>query len=48
MMYGPEAHAGSLEDEPFVVKGAEKDEYRRHADEVVDYIRKQVFPIHGI
>lgn len=48
MMYGPEAHAGSLEDEPFVAKGAEKDEYRRHAAEVVDYIRKQVFPIHGM
>ncbi len=48
MMYGPEAHAGSLEDEPFIARGVDKDECFAHAKEVIDYIRKNIYPIHGI
>ncbi len=48
MMYGPEAHAGRLEDEPFVANGVDKDESFAHARDVVAYIKKNVFPVHGI
>jgi acetoin utilization protein AcuC len=48
MMYGPEAHMGSLEDAPFRLEGPEKELCRAHADRVVEYLKKNVFPIHGI
>ncbi|MBN1380358.1 MAG: acetoin utilization protein AcuC [Deltaproteobacteria bacterium] len=48
MMYGPEAHAGSLEDEAFHVTGPEERQCRQEADRVVAYIRKEIFPLHGI
>jgi len=48
MMYGPETHAGNLEDEPFVVKGIDKEECFTHARDMVHYIENTVFPIHGL
>ncbi len=48
MMYGPEVHAGSLEDDPFVVKGVEKEECFTHAKDVIHYIQKNIFPLHGL
>ena len=48
MMYGPESHAGSLEDAPFVSRGAEKDACFEHARDMVRSIKKNVFPVHGI
>ncbi len=48
MMYGPEAQAGSLEDPPFAAIGVDKDDCFRKARETVDYIKKNVFPVHGL
>jgi acetoin utilization protein AcuC len=48
MMYGPEAHSGSLRDNPYAVSGELKDSCFAHAREVVDYIKKNVFPVHGL
>jgi acetoin utilization protein AcuC len=48
MMYGPESHAGSLDDEPFIAKGVDKDECFSHAREITSYIEKNIFPLHGI
>lgn len=48
MMYGPEMEAGSLEDAPFVLVGPEKERCFEHAERVVRYIRKNVFPMHGL
>ncbi len=48
MMYGPEAHSGSLRDIPYVVSGDLKDTCLEHARDVVDYIKKNVFPVHGL
>ncbi len=48
MMYGPEALAGSLEDPPFIAGGVDKDDCFRQARETVDYIKKNVFPVHGL
>jgi acetoin utilization protein AcuC len=48
MMYGPEADAGSLEDLPFVLEGREKELCVEQANRVVEYLKKTVFPIHGL
>jgi len=48
MMYGPEAGAGQLDDPPFVLKGPEKDHCMNDALRVIEFIRKNVFPVHGI
>ncbi len=48
MMYGPEADAGSLEDLPFVLEGREKELCVQQANRVVEYLKKTVFPIHGL
>ncbi|OPY68857.1 MAG: Acetoin utilization protein AcuC [Syntrophorhabdaceae bacterium PtaU1.Bin034] len=48
MMYGPEADAGNLEDAPFVLEGREKELCFEDAERVVTYLKKTVFPIHGI
>ena len=48
MMFGPETDAGNLEDEPFVIEGAEKEACLEQAKRVVAYLKKTVFPIHGI
>ncbi len=48
MMYGPEEHAGNLDDPPYVLEGREKDLCFDHAKRVVNSIQESVFPIHGI
>jgi acetoin utilization protein AcuC len=48
MMFGPEMEVGSLYDHPFSSKGEVKEKALQEAERVVDSIRKQVFPIHGI
>jgi acetoin utilization protein AcuC len=48
MMYGPEADAGSLYDEPFLIRGHKKQQCIEYADEVISYIKQNVFPVHGI
>jgi len=48
MMYGPESESGSLYDEPYAIGGYEKDNCFQHAKDVVNYIKKIVYPLHGI
>jgi len=48
MMYGPEAGAGQLDDLPFVVRGQEKEHCTAHALRVVDFIKDNIFPLHGM
>ena len=48
MMYGPEAGAGQLDDPPFVAEGPEKEQSLAHARRVIDFIKNNVFPLHGI
>lgn len=48
MMYGPEMNSGSLNDKPFVHGGYTKEKCLEHARGVVEYIQKNVFPIHRI
>jgi acetoin utilization protein AcuC len=48
MMYGPETGAGQLDDPPWAVEGLEKDRCLVHARRVIDYIKDNVFPLHGI
>jgi len=48
MMFGPEMEVGSLYDHPYATKGEIKDKAFSEARRVVDYIRKEVFPIHHI
>ncbi len=48
MMYGPEALSGTLRDDPYVVTGNLKERCSEYARDMVDYIKKNVFPIHGI
>jgi acetoin utilization protein AcuC len=48
MMYGPESGAGQLDDPPWAVGGLEKEQCLIHAKRVIDYIKGNVFPLHGI
>jgi acetoin utilization protein AcuC len=48
MMYGPEAGAGQLDDPPYIVRGREKERCLIHALRVMDFVKKNVFPLHGI
>jgi acetoin utilization protein AcuC len=48
MMFGPEAEVGNLDDAPFVLEGPEKEACFEQARRVVAYLKKIVFPIHGI
>jgi acetoin utilization protein AcuC len=48
MMFGPENEVGSLYDHPYYTKGEVKDKAFEEAEKVVDYIRKEVFPVHGL
>ncbi len=48
MMYGPEVEVGSLQDKTVYTTGATKERVNREVDRVLDFIRKNVFPIHGI
>ncbi len=44
MMFGPEASAGSLRDEPFTLKGHKKDVCVEHAQGVAAYLKKFALP----
>ncbi|MBN2125187.1 MAG: acetoin utilization protein AcuC [Deltaproteobacteria bacterium] len=48
MMFGPENEVGSLYDHPFHTKGEAKEKAFAEARRVAEYIRKVVFPYHGI
>ncbi len=48
MMFGPENEAGSLQDKPIFATGALKDRINRELDRVLEYIKKVVFPLHGL
>lgn len=48
MMYGPETGAGQLDDPPYVVDGREKEQCLSHAHRVINFIRENIFPVHGI
>ena len=48
MMYGPEATAGKLDEPPFVLNGVEKELCADRAARAVNYIKENVFPVHGI
>ena len=48
MMYGPEAHSGSLRDNSFVVTGHLKERCLEFAQDTVAYLKRNVFPLHGI
>lgn len=47
MMYGPEERI-SLEDDCFYLEGLAEKRCREETDRVVAYIKKEIFPIHGI
>ena len=48
MMFGPEKEVGSLYDHPYHTEGEVKELAFKEARRVADYIRKEIFPIHGI
>jgi acetoin utilization protein AcuC len=48
MMFGPEKEVGSLYDHPYQSKGEIKAKALEEAQRVATYIRKELFPIHGI
>jgi len=48
MMYGPETGAGQLDDPPWIVEGWEKEQCLIQAQRVVDFIKDNIFPLHGI
>jgi acetoin utilization protein AcuC len=48
MMFGPEMEVGSLYDHPYNSSGEDKGKAMREIKKVVDYIKKEVFPIHGL
>jgi acetoin utilization protein AcuC len=47
-MYGSEMDTGTLDDEPFIVQGMAKELCYENATRVIQYIRSNIFPIHGI
>ena len=48
MMFGPEVEVGSLQDKTIYNTGVVKDRINRETDRVLDFIKKNVFPIHQI
>ncbi|MFO7987562.1 MAG: hypothetical protein R6U38_17000, partial [Desulfatiglandaceae bacterium] len=48
MMFGPEMEVGSLYDAPYHSKEEFKKKAFEEAHRVVAYIRKEIFPIHGL
>jgi len=48
MMYGPEAGVGQLDEPPFIVRGQEKEHCTDHTLRVIDFVKDNVFPLHGI
>ncbi len=48
MMFGPEMEVGSLYDRPYNSTGEVKEKAMSEAKRVMEYIRKAVFPYHGL
>lgn len=48
MMFGPEREVGSLYDYPYLTKGEVKERAFTEARRVVEYLKKEVFPLHGL
>jgi len=48
VMYGPEAGAGQLDDPPFIVRGQAKEHCIAHTLRVVDFVKDNIFPLHGM
>ena len=48
MMFGPEMEVGSLYDHPYHTEGDIKEKALNKAWRVVDYIKNEIFPVHGI
>jgi acetoin utilization protein AcuC len=48
MMFGPELDVGSLKDKTLSSTGAAKEKAWGEAERIVNYIKKVVFPVHGI
>ena len=48
MMFGPEVEVGSLEDKTVCITGPVKERIKREMDRVIEYIKKNIFPIHKI
>lgn len=48
MMYGPEIDIVGFAEERSYASPKERERYMRWAERVVEYIRKQVFPVHGL
>jgi acetoin utilization protein AcuC len=48
MMYGPETDAGQLDDPPYIVGGLEKEQCLAHIQRVIEFVKENIFPLHGI
>jgi acetoin utilization protein AcuC len=48
MMFGPENEVGSLFDHPYHTTGETKAKAWAEARRVVDYLQKEIFPLHGL
>jgi acetoin utilization protein AcuC len=48
MMFGPEMEVGSLFDHPYRTKGEVKEKAMKELDRVITYLKKNVFPLHGL
>jgi acetoin utilization protein AcuC len=48
MMFGPEMEVGSLFDNPYTNTGEAKDKAVIEVKKVVEYLKKEIFPIHGL
>jgi acetoin utilization protein AcuC len=48
MMFGPEQEVGSLYDHPYLTQGENKDKAMAEAKRTAAYIRKEIFPVHGL
>lgn len=48
MMFGRELEVGSLFDNPFKNTGEAKDKAMAEANRVVEYLKKEIFPVYGL
>jgi acetoin utilization protein AcuC len=48
MMFGPELEVGSLFDHPYSSAGEIRDKAMMEAKRVVEFLKKEIFPIHGL
>lgn len=48
MMFGPEAQSGSLNDNPYIHEGEEKDSSFEYTRKTVSFIQEMLFPLFGI